>query len=122
MGKCPPIRWRPMVRGPPGHPEEGPHSLAERGEGGPSRRQRSCREGEALALEMMFLLGLRVGEVAGLQARDVDRERREITVARTVSDVAGRLVVKDSTKTGRSRTIPVPGVLWERLEAYVKQT
>jgi integrase len=64
--------------------------------------------GDALAVEVMFVLGLRIGEMAGLQARDVDLRRFEITVQRTVSDTGGALVVKDATKSNRYRVLPVP--------------
>jgi integrase len=46
-------------------------------------------EGDALAIETMCLLGLRIGEMAGLQARDVDLVAREIVIRRTVSDSGG---------------------------------
>ena len=34
---------------------------------------------DALAVESMFTLWLRIGEMAGLQARDIDQVRKEIT-------------------------------------------
>lgn len=80
-------------------------------------------EGDALAIEMLFTLGLRIGELAGLQARDVDRDRGEVTVARDVVDVGGVLHVENTTKTGRSRIIPVPEQLpmWGRLLAHMNE-
>jgi len=78
---------------------------------------------DALAIESMCFLGLRVGEMAGLQARDVDASRGEITVQRTVSDVGGHLTVQDSTKTGVYRVLPVPAELpvWGRLVSHIRE-
>jgi integrase len=78
-------------------------------------------ESDGLAIEVMFTLGLRIGEVAGLQAHDVDRERREITVARTITEVGGVLRVEDHTKSRKVRVIPVPQGLsfWARLLRYM---
>ena len=78
--------------------------------------------GDALAIETMFLLGLRVGEMAGLQARDVDGEAGEITIRRTVIDVGGKVEVQDATKSNRYRVLPVPHELpvWGKLLAHLK--
>ena len=77
---------------------------------------------DALAIEVMFMLGLRIGEMAGLQARDFDLGRSEVTVQRTVSDTGGTLTVKDATKSNRYRVLPLPEGLpvVERLRAHVK--
>lgn len=77
---------------------------------------------DALAMEAMFFLGLRVGEMAGLQARDLDLGRRELTVQRTVVDTGGHLQVQNETKTGRLRVLRVPEELpfWGRLIDHVK--
>jgi integrase len=78
---------------------------------------------DALAIEVMFVLGLRIGEMAGLQARDVDLQRREITIQRTVSDTGGVLRVQDATKTNRYRVLPVAAELpvWGRLVEHIRQ-
>ena len=78
---------------------------------------------DALAIEALFFLGLRVGEMAALQAHDVDLGRREITVQRTVIDTGGHLRVQEETKTGRLRVLRVPKELplWPRLVDHIKK-
>ena len=80
-------------------------------------------QSDALAIETMFLLGLRVGEMAGLQAGDVDVESGEITIQRTVIDVGGKVEVQDATKSNRYRVLPVPHELpvWGKLVAHLKK-
>lgn len=79
---------------------------------------------EGLALELMFSLGLRIGEMAGLQAADVDSARNEVTIRRTVTEAGGHLLVQDATKSNRYRVLPVPDVLpvWSRLLDHLKTT
>ena len=76
---------------------------------------------DSLAVEVMFTIGLRIGEMAGIQARDIDLSRSEIIVQRTVSDTGGALVVKDATKSNRYRVLPLPPELpvVERLRRHV---
>ena len=62
---------------------------------------------DALAIELMFTLGLRIGEMAGLQARDIDPLMTEITIRRIVSDAGGELRVQEATKTNKYRVIPL---------------
>lgn len=81
-------------------------------------------EPTALAIETMCLLGLRFGELAGLQARDFDWNGMELTVQRTVSDAGGVLEVSDATKTNRYRVLPLPESLptIQRLRAHIRDT
>jgi integrase len=83
--------------------------------------RRTCSANDALATETLFTLGLRCSEMAGLQARDIDWTGREITVRRGVSEVRGRLIVQESTKTGRVHVIPLPEGLGfaERLRKFL---
>ncbi len=71
------------------------------------------------AFVLAVALGLRRGEILGLHWRDVDLERRTITVRRQLQRGAGELYV-DTTKNRRARTIPVPlmciaPLRWQRL-------
>jgi integrase len=77
---------------------------------------------DALAMEAMFFLGLRIGEMAALQAGDVDLGRREITVQRTVVETGGHLTIQNETKTGKSRVLrmPLELPLWGRLVEHIK--
>jgi integrase len=77
---------------------------------------------DSLAMESLFSLGLRPGEMAGLQVNDVDVARREIVIRRTVVENGGRVVVQDATKTDRYRLLPIPKdlPLWSRLIEYIQ--
>ena len=77
---------------------------------------------DALAIEALFFLGLRIGEMAGLQAGDVDQGRREITIQRTVVETGGRLQVQNETKSGRIRVLRIPEELplWQRLLEHIR--
>lgn len=59
--------------------------------------------------------GLRFGEAVALRARDVKDSR--ITVRTSVTNVTGKGLVEDTTKTSKVRWVPVPGLVWERLKA-----
>nr|WP_314890208.1 tyrosine-type recombinase/integrase [Actinomyces oris] len=87
------------------------------------RRRRTYLDVEQLArlavcageLGPVFLVlgwtGLRFGELAGLRVEDVDVLRRRLTVRRTVSEVAGRLV-EGTPKTAQGiRSVPFPAFL-----------
>ncbi len=66
-------------------------------------------------LEVLTLVmtGIRRGEMAGLQVRDLDADRRRLRIARDI-DAAGDV---DPTKTRRHRDVPVGGELLRRLVA-----
>jgi integrase len=80
-------------------------------------------DSDALAIETMCWLGLRIGEMAGLQAGDIDVGRGEITIRRTASDLGGKLIVQEATKTNRYRVLPVPTdlPLWEKLVDHLRE-
>ena len=68
----------------------------------------------------MFFLGLRIGEMAGLQAQDLDKVAGKLIDRRTVTDV-GVTVVQESTKTNRARVLPIPTAmpLWGKLLTHL---
>ncbi len=76
---------------------------------------RHCGCVETLTLVMGYC-GLRFGEATALRARDVGD--RELTVRASVTKVTGKGYVEDTTKTHRTRWVPVPEILWERLANY----
>jgi integrase len=78
---------------------------------------------DALAIEAMFCLGLRIGEMAGLEAQDVSSASREIVVRRTVTETGGKLRIQEATKTDRYRVLPVPAELplWPKLLDHIKR-
>ena len=61
--------------------------------------------------------GLRFGEAAALRSRDVGD--KEITVRNSATYVQGRGIVETGTKTKRTRRVPVPGPVWDRLKAQL---
>ena len=68
----------------------------------------------ATALVVQALAGLRWGETSALHWKDLDLARRAITVRRK----AQRGNVLPTTKTNRSRRVPLPVVAVELLKAY----
>jgi len=62
--------------------------------------------------------GLRWGESVALTVGDFDRRRGQLTVAKSVSDADGRLVL-GSTKTAQRRIVPLAPWLAEELAALV---
>lgn len=63
--------------------------------------------------------GLRWGELAALQVRDVDSKRRRITVRRSVTEVSGTLHWGE-TKSGEHREVPIPAFLADQLRFAIK--
>ncbi|MUL85232.1 MULTISPECIES: site-specific integrase [unclassified Mycolicibacterium] len=58
--------------------------------------------------------GLRFGEAAALRRRDVGDKK--ITVRNSATYVQGQGIVETATKTKRTRRVPVPTPVWERLK------
>lgn len=69
---------------------------------------------------LLFLLaGFRRGEVAGLEWKDIDFDKGEITVSRSVTTVTGFGMIEKEPKTEMSkRTLAIPEVLLETLKEY----
>ncbi|MER6452489.1 tyrosine-type recombinase/integrase [Streptomyces sp900105245] len=72
------------------------------------------------AFVLAIALGLRRGEILGLQWRDVDLDRRTLTV-RTTLNRGGNALYLDTTKNRRSRVIPIPRMCvaplrWHRMQ------
>lgn len=59
------------------------------------------------AFVLAVALGLRRGEILGLHWRDVDLDRRTLTV-RSQLQRGGKELYEDTTKNRRARTIPIP--------------
>ncbi len=71
---------------------------------------------ERLFVDIEFYLGLRPEETRALQPRDFDLKKRTLTISRA-SALHGQAIIKE-TKTGHTRTIPVPDVLIAEIRAY----
>ena len=63
---------------------------------------------------VMGYCGLRYGEAIALRGRDM--KNQTITVRASVTKVAGKGFVEDTTKTHRTRWVPVPEFIWRELE------
>ncbi|GAS88886.1 tyrosine-type recombinase/integrase [Mycolicibacterium brisbanense] len=59
--------------------------------------------------------GLRFGEASALRRKDIGN--KEITVRNSATYVQGQGIVETATKTKRTRRVPVPAPVWERLKA-----
>lgn len=66
----------------------------------------------------LYFLGLRQGELCGLQFRDIDFDKKELSVNKTVTTkLKGSLYTISSPKTANSyRTIPIPHKLLKSLQ------
>lgn len=71
---------------------------------------------DGVIIRVLAYTGLRFGELAALRVRDVDPRRRRLTVARSVSEVNGRLVV-GPPKSGSARSVPIRRTVADELAA-----
>jgi integrase len=70
----------------------------------------------ALAYHLALTLGLRLGELLGLQWGDIDWEKCTISIGCQVQEVGGKKRIRDEAKTDAgNRTLPVPPRLYARL-------
>lgn len=71
------------------------------------------------AMLLFLLAGFRRGEVAGLEWKDIDFDKGEITISRSVTTVNGFGMIEKEPKTETSkRTLAVPDVLIKTLKEY----
>lgn len=67
---------------------------------------------------LAITLGLRLGELLGLQWGDIDWDARTLTIRRQVQDVYGKIEVKLGAKTAAgNRVLPLPPHIYARLQA-----
>lgn len=77
------------------------------------------------AFVLAVALGLRRGEILGLQWQDIDLDRRTLTV-RTTLHRGGKELYLDTTKNRRARVIPIPlmcvaPLRWQRLRQAARK-
>jgi len=65
------------------------------------------------------LLGLRLGEVAGLRVGRIDFDRQTLTVAESVGEASGRLFGKGPKSAAGRRTLPLPRILADVLAQHI---
>ena len=72
-----------------------------------------------IALLTVLFMGLRRGELAGLEWKDIDYENKTMTTARSVQDIIGfGLITKEPKTENSKRTISMPDKLIEYLKEY----
>lgn len=81
---------------------------------------RALPERWSLLVETAAYTGLRAGELAGLKVKELDVQRRQVRVTRTVVDVKGKLL-EDAPKTdaGHRTVTGLSSKLCDRLAAYI---
>jgi integrase len=67
-------------------------------------------------IRLLAYTGLRFGELAALRVRRVDFRRRRLTIAESVTEVAGKLEF-GTPKTHQHRSVPLPAALVDPLAA-----
>jgi integrase len=78
----------------------------------------STVEGHRLCVlyHIALTLGLRLGEILGLQWGDIDWQAQTITIQRQVQETSGQVAVRNATKTDAGmRVLPLPPRLLSRL-------
>jgi integrase len=79
----------------------------------------SC-EGYELLVKLAGTTGLRWGEIAALQCRDISLLNRTIFVGKSFSDGLRGEKILGSTKTHQSRTVPIPRELCAQLQLIIQ--
>ena len=75
-----------------------------------------------IAVELAGWCHLRVGEVLGLERRDVDLLHRRIKVERTAYDVGGKLYLGPPKTAAGRRTVSVPPHLLPALQRHLEDS
>ncbi len=66
------------------------------------------------------LCGVRWGEFAALQVQDLDLEKGTVFVHQSVSEISGKLIFTDSTKTHEDRTIYLMEFLRQKAPSWIE--
>ena len=80
----------------------------------------------SVGISISMYMGLRIGEVCALQWRDIDLEKRTLTVSKTIQRVQCRtgakhtkLIITEPKSESSKRTIPIPDCLLPVLRKYM---
>jgi len=74
-----------------------------------------------MAIYISLFLGLRRGEIAGLEWKDIDFENGIISIRRSVTDFGKNgKIVKEPKTEGSIRDLSIPPILIEKLQEYKK--
>lgn len=71
-----------------------------------------------LIIDLELCMGMRRGELLGLQWQDVNWEKNQIHIIRSRVAVDGKSVVKQPKTESGTRTLDVPEILMKKLKAY----
>jgi integrase len=71
-------------------------------------------------IEVLAFRGLRIGEVCGLRAEDLDLLRGRLSVNRTLSEISGRLVLGDPKTAAGRREMGLPAFLRDSLTEHLE--
>lgn len=69
----------------------------------------------ATAVLLLAYTGVRIGELLALRCDDVDLDRMTLSVTKTQSTDVDNHVIETTPKGGRSRIVPIPSALRERV-------
>lgn len=69
---------------------------------------------------LLAFTGLRFGEAAGLTVSDVDLERSRLSINWSITEAGSGQLHRDSPKTYRRRSVPIPAFLRDRLAAHIE--
>lgn len=72
-----------------------------------------------LAWWLVFVLGLRAGEVCGLRRSDIDLDARTIRIEETVADDRGKPVASTPKTKNSTRLLPLPSALVPMVEQHL---
>ena len=79
----------------------------------------------SVGISLPMYMGLRIGEVCALQWRDIDLEKRTLTVSKTIQRVQCRrgskytkLIITEPKSESSKRTIPIPDRLLSMLRQF----
>lgn len=76
--------------------------------------------GRGTLIYVLAYTGIRWGEATGLRVRDVDLERRRLTVQNNIVDVNGTMT-PGTTKSHQNRQVPIPDFLVDRIRVQVEK-
>lgn len=71
-----------------------------------------------LIIDLELCMGMRRGELLGLQWKDVDWEKNQIHIVRTRVVVDGKSIIKLPKTASGTRTLDVPEILMKKLKAH----
>lgn len=72
-----------------------------------------------IAFKILFWTGMRLGELLALNVEDVNLERKEIRINKSLQKIKGKDVITEPKTPKSRRTVTIPGFLAEDIEDYI---